>query len=62
MSRDKRISRIDVVADANRRKLVGEPLKAFEYQAADVAAEDILTEAALTRGALSTPWSLTHEP
>lgn len=38
MSRDYWIGRIDTVADAHRRKLVGDPLKAFEYMAAETAA------------------------
>ena len=83
MTKEYWVTRIDIVADAHRRKLVGDPLKAFEYLAAEnaaisfrdagfagdvppcvqswalargwtaqEAAESILQEAAMTRGAL----------
>jgi hypothetical protein len=32
-------ARIDVVADAVRAKLVGDPVRAFEYQAAEIGAK-----------------------
>lgn len=35
MTKDEMILRIDQVADAQRRRLVGDPVRAFEYQEAE---------------------------
>lgn len=44
MNKEKMISRIDLVADTQRAKIVGDPVRAFEYYMTELAARDFLSK------------------